>query len=279
MNLIDRQFEKIKREKRIGLMMHVVVGYPTLEVTEEIVKVMAESGADFVELQIPFSDPLADGPTIMKASEDALRNGTKVKDAFTVMRKLSAQVTIPLLFMGYYNTVFKYGTARFCKDARRAGASGLIVPDIPLEEEKYEHFMKSAKKNDLYAIRVVSPASTRERLEKNAAVAEGFVYCMARQGITGAKKDLDHELIDYLKRVRDCFASQARSRNDTKLRGHDFDVPVAVGFGISKKEHIQALQGHADMAIVGSAVIDVISRSKRDEVGKNVREFVRTLYS
>lgn len=260
MNLIDRQFEKIKREKRIGLMTHVVVGYPSLEATEEVVRVMAENGADFVELQIPFSDPLADGPTIMKASEEALRNGTKVKDAFTLMRKLSAEVEIPLLFMGYYNTVFNYGTARFCKDARSAGASGLIVPDIPLEEEKYEHFMESAKKNDLYAIRVVSPASTSERLEKNAAVAEGFVYCMARQGITGAKKDLDPELINYLKRVRSIF-----------------DVPVAVGFGISKKDHIQALRGYADTAIVGSAAIDIISKSKRGEIGRNVREFIKDL--
>lgn len=260
MNLIDRQFEKIKKEKRIGLMTHVVVGYPALEATEEIVRVMADAGADFVELQIPFSDPLADGPTIMKASEEALRNGIKVRDAFKLMRKLSSEVKIPLLFMGYYNIVFKYGTARFCKDARRAGASGLIVPDIPLEEEKYENFMKSAKKNDLYAIRVVSPASTTERLEKNAAVAEGFVYCMARQGITGAKKELDPELVNYLERVKKIF-----------------DVPVAVGFGISKREHIQALQGHADTAIVGSAVIDVISKSDRDEVGKNVREFVKGL--
>lgn len=257
MNLIDRQFEKIRREKRMGLMTHVVVGYPTLTATEEIVKAMAENGADFVELQIPFSDPLADGPTIMKASEEALRNGTKVRDSFTLMRRLSFEVEIPLLFMGYYNTVFKYGTERFCRDARRAGASGLIVPDIPPEEEGEEHFIRNAKKNNLYAIRVVSPASTIERLEKNASVAEGFVYCMARQGITGAKKDLDPELVKYLERVKKIF-----------------DVPVAVGFGISKREHIQALQGHADMAIVGSAVIDVISKSRRGEAGKNVREFI-----
>jgi tryptophan synthase alpha subunit len=260
MNLIDRQFEKIRKEKRIGLMVHVVVGYPSLAATEEIVRIMAENGADFVELQIPFSDPLADGPTIMKASEAALRNGAKVKDAFILMRKLSKEVEIPLLFMGYYNTVFKYGTARFCKDAKSAGASGLIVPDIPLEEESQEHFIKSSKENDLYAIRVVSPASTKERLEKNAAVAEGFVYCMARQGITGAKKDLDTELVNYLKRVKKVF-----------------DVPLAVGFGISKREHIQALKGHVDMAIVGSAVIDVISKSKREQVGRQVKDFIHIL--
>jgi len=260
MNLIDGQFEKIKKEKRMGLMMHVVVGYPSLDVTEEVVRVMAENGADFIELQIPFSDPLADGPTIMKASEEALRSGIRVKDSFVLMRKLSSQVKIPLLFMGYFNTVFKYGTGRFCKDARDAGASGLIVPDIPLEEEKEEGFIKSARKNNLYAIRVVSPASTNERLEKNAAVAEGFVYCMARQGITGAKRDLDPELVNYLKRVRRVF-----------------DVPAAVGFGISKKEHVQAIKGYADMAVVGSAVIDIICKSKRDEIGRKVRDFIKSL--
>lgn len=262
MNLIDKQLEKIKREKRIGLMTHVVVGYPSLEATEEVVRVMAENGADFVELQIPFSDPLADGPTIMKASEEALRNGTKVKDAFTLMRKLSAQVNIPLLFMSYYNIVFKYGTEKFCKDTRSAGASGLIVPDIPLEEEGEEHFIENARKNDLYAIRVVSPASTIERLKKNAEVAEGFVYCMARQGITGAKKDLDPELVNYLERVKQVF-----------------DVPVAVGFGISKREHIEALRAHADVAIVGSAVIDVICKSRKNEVGRNVGDFIKDLIS
>lgn len=260
MNLIDKQFEKIKKGKRIGLMTHVVVGYPSLDATEEIVRVMAESGVDFVELQIPFSDPLADGPTIMKASEEALRGGVKVKDSFALMRKLSSTLTIPLLFMGYYNTVFKYGTERFCEDAKMAGASGLIVPDIPLEEEKNEHFTRSARKNNLCVIRVVSPASTNERLEKNAVVAEGFVYCMARQGITGAKDNLDPELVSYLARVKKIF-----------------DVPMAVGFGISKREQIQALYGHADMAVVGSAVIDIVGRSKRYEIGKNVGKFITDL--
>lgn len=260
MNLIDRQLEKIKKENRIGLMTHVVIGYPSIEATLEMVRVMAKRGADFVELQIPFSDPLADGPTIMKASEESLNNGTKVRDAFTLMRKLSSEVVIPLLFMGYYNTVFKYGVEKFCRDAKLAGASGLIVPDIPLEEEKEEHFLKYSKKHNLYAIRVISPASTKERLERNAEVAEGFVYCMARQGITGAKKDLDRDLVTYLKKA-----------------GEAFDVPLAVGFGISKKEHIRALKGHADVAIVGSAIIDAIGSSKKSEMVKRVGDFVGSL--
>lgn len=267
MNLIDQQLQKIKQEKRIGLMTHVVVGFPDLETTENIVKAMAGAGADFIELQIPFSDPLADGPTIMKACETSLNNGTKVKDAFTLMSKLSKDINIPLLFMGYFNTVFKYGlpagrhgVEKFCKDAKEAGASGLIVPDIPLEEEGEEHFIENAKKNDLYPIRIISPASTNDRLKKNAAVAGGFVYCMARQGITGAQKDLDPELAKYLTRVK-----------------RYFDIPLAVGFGISQKEHLEALKDHADVAIIGSAIINLINNSDKDEIEKNVTRFIREL--
>lgn len=262
MNKIDKQFEKIKKENRIGLMTHVVVGYPDLETTERVVKTMAENGADFVELQIPFSDPLADGPTIMKASEESLRNGTRVKDAFELMGRLSGKVEIPLLFMSYFNIVFKYGVERFCRDAKAAGASGLIVPDIPLEEEGEERFIENAEKNGLYSIRVISPASTEERLKKNAAAAKGFVYCMARQGITGAKKELDRDLTGYLKRVRNVF-----------------EVPLAVGFGISKKEHVEALRGYADVAIVGSAVIDLIGKSRKEDIKNNVGGFCRALTS
>ena len=149
MNLIDKQLEKIKKEKRLGLMTHVVIGYPSLETTESLVKTMEEAGVDFIELQIPFSDPLADGPTIMRACEKALENGIKVKDSFEVAKELSSGIKIPLLFMAYFNTVFRYGVEKFCKDAKNVGISGLIVPDLPIEEEKCEHFMKYCKKYDL----------------------------------------------------------------------------------------------------------------------------------
>lgn len=244
----------------MGLMTHVVVGYPDLKTTENVVKTMASSGVDFIELQIPFSDPLADGPTIMKACEASLNNGTKVKDAFTLMSKLSKEINIPLIFMGYFNTVFKYGVEKFCADAKAAGASGLIIPDIPLEEEGEEHFIEYARKYDLYPVRVVSPASTDDRLKKNAAVAGGFVYCMARQGITGAQKDLDPQLVEYLERVKKYF-----------------NVPLAVGFGISNKKHIDALKGHADIAIIGSAIINLINNSNKPDIEKNVTHFLREL--
>lgn len=242
MNNIDQQIVKIKSEKRIGIMTHVVVGYPSLGETVSLVKLMEKSRVDFVELQIPFSDPLADGPTIMKACEASLKNGTKVKDAFEIAKKLFKEVKIPLLFMAYYNTVFKYGTKKFCQDAKKAGISGLIVPDMPIEEEDQEHFMKYCIDAGLHHVRVISPSSTDERLAKNSKIANGFVYFTARQGITGAKNTLDPALISNLKKVRQIFK-----------------VPVAVGFGISKKEHIQAIKPHVDIAIVGSAIIDIIN--------------------
>lgn len=250
MKLLQKKLEELKQSKKLGLMTHVVVGYPFLEETEKLVKTMEKAGVDMVELQIPFSDPLADGPTIMRACEEALANGTKVSDAFTLMKKLSQEVAIPLLFMAYYNTVFSYGVEKFCRDAKEAGCQGLIVPDVPIEEEENEHFIALCKKFNLANIRVVSPSSTSERLKKNAKVATGFVYCMARQGITGARKELNPELVSYLKTVRKFFS-----------------IPIAVGFGISKKEHIQALKNHADIAVVGSALID-----KGDRVASFIRE-------
>lgn len=253
-NQIDKQLEKIKQKKRLGLMTHVVVGYPSLTITESLIKVMGKAGVDFIELQIPFSDPLADGPTIMRACEKALESGVKVADAFKLADKLSRQIKIPLLFMAYYNTVFKYGTKKFCQDAHKVGISGLIVPDIPLEEEGEEHFIKYCKKSGLKNIRVISPASTVDRLKQNARIATGFVYCTARQGITGAQKKLDPEIAKYLKQVRKYFK-----------------IPLAVGFGISKKEHLNILAPHADLAIIGSAIIDVINSSEKNNIEEKVK--------
>lgn len=240
------------------LMTHVVIGYPTIKETIKIVKLMAENGADLIELQIPFSDPLADGPTIMKACEKSLRVGTKVKDAFKIMELLSSQLSIPLLFMAYYNTVFKYGVEKFCQDAKKVGASGLIVPDMPIDEEDEEHFLFYCRKYNLHNIQVISPVSTEERLKKNASVASGFVYCTAYQGITGAKNQLDPTISAYLKKVRKYFS-----------------VPIAVGFGISKKDHLRKLAPYADIAVIGSAIIDVISKSNRENVEINVKNFLK----
>ncbi|SRR5258706_5235557 len=262
MNKIDLKLEEIKQKKKIGLMTHVVIGYPTLEETISIVKSMAESGVDFIELQIPFSDPLADGPTIMRACEKSLGNGTKVKDAFLTMKKLTKEVSLPLLFMAYYNTVFKYGVEKFCKDAASAGASGLIIPDMPIEEESNEHFFANCQKYKLHAIHVVAPSSTNKRLKINATYATGFVYATARQAVTGAKGELEKTLLSYISKLKNMFA-----------------IPIAVGFGISKKEHIQALKDKANIAVIGSAVIDIIDSSSSKNRENNVKQFLKELRS
>lgn len=262
MNKIDKQLEKIKSGKRIGLMTHVVVGYPNIYETEKIIQALVKAGSDFIELQIPFSDPVADGPTIMTASEKALKNGVRVNQAFGLMRKVSSKTDIPLLFMSYYNIVFNFGVERFCKKAKEVGASGLIIPDIPPEEETHEKYIYYALKYNLYPIRVISPASDEERLKINAKVARGFIYCVSHFGITGAKSSLDQNLINYLKKVKNYF-----------------NIPVAVGFGISKRKHINMLKSHADIAVVGSAIIDLINyRNKENKDYTNdLDNFVRSL--
>lgn len=242
-------------------MTHVVVGYPSLKETEDLVLLMDKVGVDFIELQIPFSDPLADGPTIMKACEDSLKNGTKVKDAFDLAKKLTGKIKTPLLFMAYFNTVFNYGIEKFCIDSKKAGITGLIVPDFPLEEEPFEHFNQYLKKHNLFNIKVLSPASTEERVKLNAKVGTGFIYCTARQGITGAEKGFDRSVIKYLKTVK-----------------KHFNIPVALGFGISKKEHIRQMEGLADIAVVGSAILDRINANPKDYF-KKVEEFLLELKS
>ena len=260
MKKLEAKLHEIKSRNKMGLMTHVVIGYPTLNDTIKLVKLMEKEGVDIVELQIPFSDPLADGPTIMKACEEALQNGLKVKDAFSVARKLAKEVSIPLLFMAYYNTVFNYGVEAFCRDAKEAGIEGLIVPDVPIEEEENEHFIEMCKKYDLANIRVVSPSSNAERLIKNAEVGTGFVYATARQGITGAKDSLDPKVVDFLKQVRKFFT-----------------VPLAVGFGISKKEQLEILAPHTDIAVIGSAIIDVINSAGKEDFEKPVSEFLERM--
>jgi len=257
MKTIHEQLLHIRQYKKIGLMTHVVIGFPTIEMTERIVMEMAEAGVDFIELQIPFSDPLADGPTIMMANDVALQNGVTLQDCFACMNRLSKKVNIPLLFMAYYQSVFHVGADEFCRQAREVGAQGLIIPDIPIDEEFHEHFIESCEKYGLHHIRLLSPSSTHVRLKLNAAVQNGFVYCTSRNGITGADNALSSSLKDYLTLVKKYI-----------------HVPVAVGFGISQPTQIAALVGNAEIAVVGSAVIDRIVKEGVESVPKYINHLL-----
>lgn len=257
MNLIDRQLQKIQKENRIGLMTHVIAGYPTLSETEALIQTLVRGGSDFVEIQIPFSDPIADGPTIMRASDSALQNGTTVHDAIELMKRSSSLVSVPLLFMCYFNTVHAYGVHAFCEAAAAAGASGLIIPDVPPEEDSREELTQAAQKQNLHLIRVVSPASSAERIQKNAALASGFIYCVSRYGVTGTTQKLAPQLDEYLDRVRSATP-----------------LPRAVGFGISSNNHVQALTGKAEIAVVGSAIVALVEQGKSQS---DIETFIRNL--
>jgi tryptophan synthase alpha chain len=259
-NRIDERLTALRESGRKGLMTHVVIGYPSLAATGELVRAMVEAGADFVELQIPFADALADGPTIQLACEKSIAGGTTVGDAFALARELAAEVSAPLLFMAYANTVHRYGVDRFCADAAAAGLSGLIVPDLPLEAAEHEGYLDACRRHGLHNVITFGPTSTDERLTKNAAVASGFVYCMAREGVTGAHLDLAPDVQDYLARVREHTV-----------------VPMAVGFGISNRERLEKVLPHCDIAVIGSALIDridALGAASTEELVKATKDFL-----
>lgn len=241
MGQISEVFERTRRAGRIALMPYLAVGYPTVETTLALGPALASAGADIFELGVPFSDPLADGATIQHATQIALRNGVTPTMCLEVAAELRRKLSTPLLLMSYYNPIAHFGEAEFCATARRSGVDGLIVPDLPPEEAG--DLQEAAKTNGLDLIYLVAPTSTDDRLETVAQQASGFVYCVSLSGTTGARSRLAEGLPSYLERVR-----------------RYVDVPLAVGFGISRPEHVQTVAAHADGAIVASALIDRLEK-------------------
>lgn len=262
MNPIDTQYQKIKSEKRVGLITHAIAGYPSLDETEKILMLLQEGGADFIELQIPFSDPLGDGPLIREASAEALKQGLKVEQVFELLEKFHKQssIKVPMLVMTYFNIVHRYGLEKFCARAATVGASGLIIPDYPSEAENYDGLGAYCAKNNLYLIDFLSLDSLQERVVEVAKSAQGFVYCFSLRGITGDKLKTDELLLNHLDNLRDIL-----------------NKPVAVGFGINSAEQVKALHGHADIVIAGSAFIKVYQSGGIGAVKAKIRELKRAL--
>lgn len=232
-------------------MTHIVAGYPTMRECERLANIMSKY-VDFIEIQIPFSDPVADGPTIMAANEEALKSGVRVEDCFRLMRRLAEISARPkFLFMSYYNILHHYDVEKFCKRAKKCGCYGLIVPDIPIDEEKNEGYLKACKKYKLMPIQVISPLTPEERIKKIASKARGFVYCVARYGTTGQSMRLNSGLSAYLGKVK-----------------KNIKLPLAVGFGISKKEHVKKVWKYADIAVIGSKIIDILKNGDAKMVEK-----------
>lgn len=262
MNKINQQYEKIKSENRLGIMTHVVFGYPTIDDTRTLIKMMVQEGVDFIEIQIPFSDPLGDGPTIHKANTDVLKNGVNVRDAFTLVKLLRTEdkIEIPLLFMTYMNIPFTYGLEKFCIDAESAGINGLIIPDYNLELEHIDHFDEISKKYNQILIRFISMDSTLLHIKSLAVEADGFIYCFSSRGVTGVRKELDVNLNKHLAQVREYVKK-----------------PLAIGFGVSTNEQIKFLKGNADIIVVGSAMIKAFEEGGYKRVKAKLKELIISL--
>ena len=214
----------------------VTCGDPNLETTEQLIRAMEKSGADLIELGIPFSDPTAEGPVIQGANLRALSGGVTTDRIFEMVRRLRRDVKIPLVFMTYANVVFSYGTERFAQKASEVGMDGVILPDVPFEEK--EEFAPVFRKYGMDFISLIAPTSS-DRVTKIAAEAEGFVYCVSSLGVTGVRKDITTDIGAMVKLVREANP----------------EIPCAIGFGISTPEQAKKMAQHADGVIVGSAIV------------------------
>ena len=258
MNRIDSAFQRTRERGEKTLIAYVMAGDPTLEDTEAYVLVLAQAGADVVELGVPFSDPIADGPVIQQAAERALRSGTTLKKILAAVRSLRTKTQIPLVLMAYYNSVFRYGEAAFCRDAVAAGVDGLIVPDMPPDEAGTIHPLAEAAGLDV--IFLLAPTSTAKREAAVARLSRGFIYYVSLTGITGAKLT---DKADVEKKVREI-------RRYTQ-------TPVAVGFGIATPEDAREVARIADGVIVGSALVKIIAAGGHPVVTKRLTAFTRSL--
>jgi tryptophan synthase alpha chain len=240
--MLEERIRRGLRQKPLLIMSHIVIGYPSFRESFALAKGMVEAGVDLMELQIPFSEPMADGPIILAANQHALEAGATVPKCFEFARELAGQVQIPLLFMSYYNIPFKYGLQRFAADSKQAGMCGAIVPDLPFEEGA--EYLQAMRTQQLDPVMLFAPNSSEERMQRIAEQASGLVYCVARKGVTGQKTDFSEDLTGYL----------ARARRATRL-------PLAVGFGIKGRADVDFMRGKADIAVVGSESLRVLKES------------------
>ena len=252
-------FERARGEGRLALITLVIPGFPSPDETDAVFDAMVDAGADIIEVEIPFSDPLADGATIQGSVFEALKAGTTPAGCLDFVRRARARhPATPIVFMTYLNPVLSFGLQRFIAEAADAGADAFILTDLPPEEAAEARQAMAAHGLDL--IFLVAPTSSDARIKLICSQASGFVYCVSVAGVTGARAALPADLAQFIARVRRCT-----------------NLPLAVGFGISRRDHIEALHGVADGAVIGSAIMDVISASEPRKRANAVREYVEVL--
>lgn len=255
MNRINRKFNELKKENKKALITYITAGFPSIDKTEELIYAKERGGASLIEIGIPYSDPVADGPVIQRAGEIALKGGTNLEKIFNVVERVRKNTDIPLVFLVYYNTVFAYGMERFIKRCEEVGIDGLIIPDLPIEEQ--DEIQPYIEGSSVALIPLVAPTS-KQRIKKVLDNKNGFVYCVSSLGVTGRGGEFHSDIEEFLKEVRACT-----------------DLPIAVGFGISNKEHIDKLKDYVDGVIIGSAIVSVVEES--NGCTKVLENFVREL--
>ena len=256
---IAERFARLRDEGRTGLVLYVTTGFPDIEATLELVPALADAGADLIELGVPFSDPLADGPTIQESSFHALRNGVTLEGCLGVVERLRGKDrTTPLALMGYYNPILHYGLESFARRARESGVDGVIVPDLPPDEAG--PLVGACRPHGIHVIPLLAPTSTDARIRLACEAASGFIYCVSLTGVTGAREHLPSGVFDFLARVR-----------------RHTELPLAVGFGVSTRDHVESIGRIAQAAVVGSALIRVLKDSPRDLLVDRARRFVQEL--
>jgi tryptophan synthase alpha chain len=250
--MLESYLKKRLKETEILLMTHIVIGYPTFEDSLQLTATMVDAGVDLMELQIPFSEPIADGPVILHANQKALTGGATVKKCLDFAARVAGKFPIPFLFMSYYNILFKYGVAEFAAKTAGCGLKGAIVPDLPPEEGT--QYVEAMAANKLAPIFIFSPTTDDARMRLIADHARGFVYCVARKGVTGLDTAFSSQLEHYLSRCRAAT-----------------DLPLALGFGVKDRADVQFLKGKADIAVIGTRTLNLMDREGIGAVGGFLR--------
>jgi tryptophan synthase alpha chain len=258
---IAATFSRLRAGKTPGLVTYVTAGDPDLARTEGILRALDRAGADVLEIGVPFSDPLADGPVIQRATERALASGTTLSGVLDLLGRVRPELRAPFVVFSYANPILRLGAERFADRAQAAGVDGVLVLDLPIEEA--DGFRNLLAERRIDTILLLSPTTTDERLRKAASLGSGFLYAISRLGVTGARDhvaDGAQEMVQRIRRVS--------------------DLPVALGFGISKPEHVREVGRWADAAVVGSALVSVIADAgASDDLDRRVEEYVRWLKS
>ena len=250
--MLESYIRKKLERKDILLMTHIVLGYPSFDDNFKIIETMVDAGVDLMELQIPFSETSADGPVIVRANQEALKSGTTVKECFNFAKSVTPAFDIPFLMMSYYKVLIRFDVKRFVAVMSDSGLRGAIIPDLPPQEDR--GYLAAMFANDLAPVLIFSPTTSPDRMGSIASSARGFIYCVARKGVTGEDTNFSEALAAFLIRCREATP-----------------LPLALGFGVKEKVHIDYLKGKADIAVIGSQTIRVMEHKGIAGVGEFIR--------